>query len=101
MEQEVQFDHSKNVQEAYNERGRFLVQDGIYFSFASYDRQNKRYKPEPVPVDLNKISREEMKDLINKLISHLDAGEKLMDKLRTAFMDNLELFKPTTTAKVK
>jgi len=88
----VKFDHNATASEEVCKDGRFLVQNGQYFSYAEFKREKKRYVPEPVPVDREKVSEDALRVLLKKVLDELVALKPSVDQLAKTIEKNPELF---------
>ena len=83
------FDHSKTASEVQSGSQRFIEQDGNLFSYAIYNRQEKRYEPEPVFIPPHQKSFEEMSTMARRVLSDLRLLQKSIDELTFAISNKI------------
>jgi hypothetical protein len=86
------FDHSKNTGSVHGPKGRFLIQDGNTFSYAEYDKNEKRYVPEPRYIPPDKKSETELKDMMEELMYLIIKLEKVLIRFQDTYNKNLDSF---------
>lgn len=86
------FDHSKPANTVMAQDGKFLSQGGHKFSYAEYDKQKKRYIPEPDYVEEGKVSSDQLADQLGEVLITMTELIKTMQGFQKVVLDNLKQF---------
>jgi hypothetical protein len=89
----MSFDHNAPVTEGGAPGRRFLIQNGIKYTYAEYNRFEKKFEPEPKPVNLVQEARVELipvfKEFIKKLDDLKESLEPMLDDIKTVIVDEV------------
>jgi hypothetical protein len=86
------FDQSADTGETASETGRFLTQGEHFFTYAEFNRSQKRWIPDPVWVDRTKIAADDMKTRLNSILKKMSDLDKTLLKVQKEILENTELF---------
>ena len=86
------FDHNKEAGIANSKDRVFLTQDGHNFTFAVYDKKEKRFKPDPKYVPPGLLTRDDMRGKFDDLLFRSVELERAMREMRGHITTNLDQF---------
>jgi hypothetical protein len=88
------FDHSGSAAEGQEGSQRFLEQGGERFSYAVFNRQTRRFEPDPVWIPRGQKSFDELKVMASNITQDIRALRKSIDAFTEAVNNKIELGAP-------
>ena len=86
------FDQSKSAAEVSFGNQRRLEQDGHLFSYAEYDRYNKRYDPEPQYIPPGTMTEDDLRGKLDELLYMNTKVIKACQEINGNVSNNLDKF---------
>jgi hypothetical protein len=86
------FDHNKEAGISNQKDRVYLTQNGHNFTFAVYDKKEKRFKPEPRYVPPGLLTQDDMRGKFDDLLFRCVELERSMREMRGHVTNNLDQF---------
>lgn len=86
------FDHSRDTTEVKEGAMTYLMQDGVRYTFAIFNRDSKKWEPEPRFIPEGLITRDDMRNKLDAVIFRSVELERIVREVRGVICNNLDQF---------